>query len=152
MKKEVSQKRKEYMRVFRQTHRKEILAYARDYRIRNRKHIALWRKNRYHRDVPYRLANVLRARLNKALRKDSKKGSFINDLGCSVGELKSHIERMFLTGMSWENWGQNGWHIDHIIPISSFDLTNREQYLKAIHYTNLQPLWAKDNIRKGATL
>jgi hypothetical protein len=51
--------------------------------------------------------------------------------------------------MSWDNWGTHGWHIDHIIPLSSFDLTDREQFLKACHYTNLQPLWAADNIRKS---
>jgi hypothetical protein len=52
--------------------------------------------------------------------------------------------------MSWENWSRNGWHIDHIVPLDSFDLTNPDQVKTACNYTNLQPLWAADNIRKGA--
>ena len=75
-------------------------------------------------------------------------GSAVSDLGCTVSELRSYLEAQFLPGMSWENMGK--WHIDHIKPLAGFDLTNRECFLEACHYTNLQPLWAVDNIRKGA--
>ena len=51
--------------------------------------------------------------------------------------------------MTWKNYGRNGWHIDHILPCSSFDLTDPEQRRKCFHYTNLQPLWEIDNIRKS---
>jgi hypothetical protein len=54
--------------------------------------------------------------------------------------------------MSWGNYGFRGWHIDHIIPLASFDLTDREQFLKACHHTNLQPMWAKENLSKGSKL
>lgn len=63
-------------------------------------------------------------------------------------ELRAHLETRFLPGMTWENYG--AWHIDHVRPLASFDLTDRAQLLQACHYTNLQPLWARDNRSKGA--
>ncbi len=83
-----------------------------------------------------------------AIKTNAKIGSAVRDLGCSVSELMAHLEIKFQPGMTWENWGS--WHIDHIKPLASFDLTNREQFLIACHYTNLQPLWASDNLAKGA--
>lgn len=71
-------------------------------------------------------------------------------LGCTPAELKAHIERQFLKGMSWENRGR--WHIDHIRPLAAFDLTDPEQLRAACSFTNLQPLWARDNLAKGAKL
>ena len=70
-------------------------------------------------------------------------------LGCTIGELKIYLEQQFKPGMTWENHIIDGWHIDHIRPLSSFDLTVLEQYKQACHYTNLQPLWAKDNLSKN---
>src|SRR5258706_3820855 len=95
-----------------------------------------------------RMADNLRARLRMAIKTNAKIGSAVRDLGCSVSELMAHLEIKFQPGMTWENWGS--WHIDHIKPLASFDLTNREQFLIACHYTNLQPLWASDNLAKGA--
>jgi len=108
-----------------------------------------WYKNKEKEDVNFKLGNRLRHRLRSTLKKLKTRGSHINNLGCSIEELKQHLESKFLPGMSWGNWTLNGWHIDHIIPLSSFDLTDLEQLKKACHYTNLQPLWAKDNISKG---
>lgn len=69
-------------------------------------------------------------------------------IGCSPGFLRNHLESLFLPGMSWENRGE--WHIDHIVPLSWWDLEHhREHLLIANHWTNLQPLWSTDNIRKG---
>jgi len=101
------------------------------------------------RDIRVRLSTNLRSRLYHALRDNQKAGSAVFDLGCTITELKQYLESKFQDGMSWDNWTINGWHIDHIIPLSRFDLTNREQFLKACHYTNLQPLWAKENLKKG---
>ncbi len=93
------------------------------------------------------LADNLRSRLRKAIKNNQKTGSAVKDLGCSIEELKKHLESKFTEGMSWDNYGE--WHIDHIKPLSSFNLENREELLKACNYNNLQPLWAKDNLSKG---
>jgi hypothetical protein len=97
-----------------------------------------------------RLAATLRSRLGVALRGNQKAGSAVRDLGCTIPELRAHLESKFQSGMTWENWSRDGWHIDHRTPLSKFDLTDRVQFLQACHYTNLQPLWAKDNYSKGA--
>ncbi len=81
--------------------------------------------------------------------------STVKLIGCSTQFLKEHLEKQFQPGMSWENYGMvdgntmNGWHIDHILPCKSFDLKDPEQVKMCFHYTNLQPMWAPDNIRKG---
>ena len=118
--------------------RKRLLAHSLDY-VKKRRKI----------DIQFKLSLTLRARLNKAVRGNYKTGSAIRDLGCSIDEFKVYLESKFLSGMSWDNWNCNGWHIDHIKPLASFDLTDRNQLLQACHYANLQPLWAKDNISKG---
>ena len=84
-----------------------------------------------------------------ALKGNYKNGSAVKDLGCSIDELKTYLESKFQLGMTWDNWSKDGWHIDHIKPLSSFDLTDKKQLLEACHYTNLQPLWATDNLSKG---
>ena len=104
---------------------------------------------RYTEDILFKLKRRLRIRIYNALKNNQKSGSAIKDLGCTIEELKKHLEAQFQPGMSWDNWTTDGWHIDHIKPISSFDITNSEELLNACHYTNLQPLWAKDNLRKS---
>ena len=69
-------------------------------------------------------------------------------VGCGIDFLKKHLESKFENGMTWDNYGVNGWHMDHIKPCAAFDLTLDEQQKECFHYTNIQPLWAKDNVRK----
>ena len=71
-------------------------------------------------------------------------------VGCGIDALKKHIELKFQDGMSWDNYGK--WHIDHVRPCSSFDLSKPEEQSKCFHYSNIQPLWAEENLRKGAKL
>lgn len=103
-------------------------------------------------NTQFKLATSLRIRLCHAVNRKSKGGSAVNDLGCSIMEFIIYLEQQFQTGMTWDNWGIKGWHIDHKIPLNSFDLTDRSQFLVAVHYTNLQPLWAKDNLSKGCRM
>ena len=72
--------------------------------------------------------------------------------GCTIKELMIHIEKQFEPGMTWDNHGLYTWHIDHKHACARFDLTDPEQQKKCFHYTNLQPLWAKDNLSKGSKI
>src|SRR5574343_381163 len=90
---------------------------------------------------------------NKDKKKENKKISkcekTINLLGCSIEEFKKYLESKFQPGMTWENYGKYGWHIDHIIPCSAFNFLNPEDQKRCFHYTNMQPLWASENLSKG---
>lgn len=103
-------------------------------------------------DIQYRLSRILRKRLYGALHGDTRYASHVRDLGCTMPELIIYIENQFTNGMSWENYG-NGtdkWNIDHIIALADVDLTDREQLLKVVHYTNLRPLWQRENCARYA--
>jgi len=104
--------------------------------------------SRYQTDPQYRLAVLLRVRLRKALKGSVKSSRTIDLLGCTLEHLIHHLESRFQPGMSWLNQGE--WHVDHIKPLKAFDLSDPEQQRMACHWSNLQPLWAADNIRKGA--
>lgn len=134
-----------YRAEYYQLNKEKTAQYARDHRSEiNAQH-----KNRRSLDLCFKLAGNLRSRLRLAISNNQKSGSAVRDLGCSVEELKLHLESKFQPGMSWENWSRQGWHIDHIKPLASFDLTDRNQFLQACHFTNLQPLWAIDNFKKS---
>jgi hypothetical protein len=108
-----------------------------------------YRKRLYRERINFRLASILRSRLGGALSGEGKVGSAVADMGCTLSELRTYLESLFKPGMSWENYGRDGWHIDHIRPLASFDLEDPEQFRQACHYTNLQPLWAEENFSKG---
>ncbi len=114
-----------------------------EYRAKARKH----RAERTKTDPKFKLKRKLRNRLYYALKKKSwkKNTHFSEYIGCSLDELKSHLEKQFIEGMNWDNHGE--WHIDHIIPLDSAQ--SDEELYKLCHYTNLQPLWAIDNIKKA---
>ncbi len=124
------------------------------HRINNKQ--AFWKqRNAYQRhkrqtDARFHLRHSLGHRIYLALKANriSKTNSFNHLIGCSGQELKLHLQSKFKTDMTWDNYGK--WHVDHIRPCSSFDLSRPEEQKKCFHYTNLQPLWAQDNLKKGA--
>lgn len=75
---------------------------------------------------------------------------WIADLGCTYATLRSYIETRFQKGMNWNNRGKNGWGPDHVIPCVCFDVTDDEQRRQCFHYTNLQPMWYRDNLTKNS--
>lgn len=96
-------------------------------------------------DTQERLKHNIRQRVRMAIN-GTKSQSVTKNLGCSWNDLKTHLESLFVAGMTWDNYGRTGWHIDHIKPLSFFNLSDNKEFQKACHYTNLQPLWAKDNL------
>ncbi len=125
----------------------------RRYRERNRDKI----RSRYSTDLNFRLANILRSRLNEAVKvpmgyKSRFSRSLLSrkTLGCDIPFLREHLESLFKEGMNWGNHGIRGWHIDHIKPCARFDLNDPTQRGICFHYTNLQPLWWRENCSKSA--
>lgn len=109
-------------------------------------------RNRRRTDVIFRLADNCRKRVSTYVTRNSREQSSLELLGCTVSALKAHLEAQFTKDMSWDTYGRHGWHIDHIKPIASFDLSIPEQVQECFHYTNLQPLWAEENLRKGCSM
>lgn len=106
-------------------------------------------RERRRTDKTFALITALRHRMTNALAgKASKAARTIELLGCTGAEAMAHIERQFKPGMSWDN--RREWHVDHIKPLAKFDMTDPAQQRQAFHYTNLQPLWASENMAKGA--
>lgn len=144
--------------------RPEVKEAKRQYLDKHREKIRLSSKTRHlarlQEDVQYRLKVRLKSRLSSYFSAQGlrKRYRTIDMLGCTIAELKSHLESLWQPGMTWNNHGsyrRGGpmtWHIDHIKPVASFDLTDPKQQRKCFHRSNLQPLWAVDNIRKGDKL
>jgi len=123
-----------------------------EYKRLNRNKINTQVRKRRKDDIEFRISLNLRNSLKQALRaRGIRKRTTIDVLcGCSRSELKIHIESLFADGMTWENYGINGWHIDHIKPVAAFRLTDLEQQKACFCYKNLQPLWAADNFIKNS--
>ena len=110
-------------------------------------HKAQDRKERYKNNVNFKIACNVRSRLTSAI--TNKRVRTTTLVACSWDQLRLHIESLFEPGMTWDNYGRNGWHIDHKTPLNWFDLSDDEQLKKACHYSNLQPMWAEENWSKN---
>ena len=129
--------------------REDRIEYQKQYAELNKDAIKHKRRkyiiNKYHSDPNIKIKMNLSRRMRSFFSKNGNQT--IDFIGCSIDDLKSHLEKQFVDGMNWENYGD--WHVDHIRPCCSFDLTDPEQQRECFNYTNLQPLWAKDNLAKG---
>jgi hypothetical protein len=126
--------------------------YVENNRDKHNEYSKIWKREQRIKNPIYKLISNIRERTKDYLnyKRLTKNNTIMNVIGCSPQELKEHLERQFTEGMSWDNYGFYGWHIDHIIPLSSGK--TEEDVYKLCHYTNLQPLWAKDNLSKGSKL
>jgi len=137
-------------------YRKNNPSYISNYqkKYRKTKFYKLYRssycKNRRLNDVNFAFLQNIRKRIWSVLKGYTKTDNTKNIIGCSLEELKQYISSKFVYGMNFDNYGK--WHLDHIKPCASFDLSKPEEQQKCFHYTNLQPLWAKDNLTKGAKI
>ena len=142
--------------IYRQNHKEDRKKSGRRYRQRNRAKInekqkaysALRRIN----DIGFKIKGNLRSRLRYALKdcNGTKSSRTMEMVGCTLKELIPFLEQQFSSGMSWDNYGFYGWHIDHKIPCAAFDLTKPEDQKVCFNYKNLQPLWARDNTKKSS--
>ena len=133
---------------YRQNHKEKVKTRRAKYRQNHKEEINKYSRERKKTDLNYKIVCDLRTRLNQALNGKYKSAHTLDLLGCSVEELKQHLEKQFKDGMTWDNHNFYGWHIDHIRPCASFDLTKPEQQQECFNYKNLQPLWAKENLSK----
>lgn len=141
-------------KIYYQNNKEQFSERHRKWRENNKEKITISNKE-YQREKcrtseNFRIKKNLRVRINFALKSKNttKLLTTMNLIGCTIEELKTHLENKFTDGMSWDNYGKYGWHIDHIKPCASFDLTKEEEQKKCFHYSNLQPLWAEDNYKK----
>jgi hypothetical protein len=163
-------KLKKLWKMYHQEHKKERNEYSKKYYLSNKDKIKIYNKNykkkynkkhrkelmlykrKWRKKINNRLRDYLSSRLRKVLNGKSKSIFITKLIGCSLKFLKHYLEKQFKPGMSWNNYCYRGWHLDHIKPCASFDLSKPSQQRKCFHYTNLQPLWAEENMSKNGRI
>lgn len=151
------EKYSEWHKAYYAKNKETINAKGRQWRLdnidRSRKNMRERVKRKRKNDNQFRLACCLRGRLRGylSLKGLPKVGSAIRNLGCDIQFLKEYLEKQFTKGMTWDNSGnkKGQWSLDHIMPLSAFDLTDKQHLALCCHYGNIRPMWAADNIRKG---
>ncbi len=134
-----------YLKEYRIENKEQIQIKVKEYKIRNKEKINKQSVQKRKDDSNFKILVNLRTRLSKALKGQSKSKKTLDLLGCTIEELKKHLQTQFTRDMNWDNYGLNGWEIDHRIPCASFDFTDSKQQEACFNYTNLKPLWAIDN-------
>lgn len=162
----VNKQRKEYKesnknlisinkKTYYEKNKEDILTYHKEYRKKNKEKFISYGKNyriNNNSSPLFIISNNVRKRFKTFLKSKNitKNNKTFDIVGCTPEVLKEHLEKQFVGGMSWDNYGFYGWHIDHIIPLSS--AKTEEEIYELCHYTNLQPLWAEDNLKKGSKI
>lgn len=129
----------------RKKNKAKITEYRREYEKNRRATDPVWRLKKNLRCLLWRF--IYKTKENRSSKSMTK---MVEITGATSKEVRIFIESKFVKGMTWNNYGKNpnNWQIDHIIPLSKFDLTKEEELKKAFHYTNMQPLWSTDNMKK----
>lgn len=142
-------KRDSTLKKWNEENREKAVQYTMKWRSKNTEKYNQYMVDRRKNEPLFKLAFNVRKRLNKFLKNKSiiKTNKTFDLVGITPKELKEHLEKQFTQDMSWDNYGFYGWHIDHIIPLSS--AKTEEEIYKLCHYSNLQPLWAEDNLKKS---
>ena len=140
------QANKEHIKQYRQANRERTKQWHQANKEKRNKQDRKRRAN----DPVFRMIGSLRSGLSRAMNGTSKHAPTLELLGCTPEHFRFHLEQQFTDGMTWSNYGE--WHMDHIIPCASFDQKDPEQQRICWHYTNYQPLWAEDNLRKSDTI
>ncbi len=144
--------RKEYYENNKESEILRIKKYKKENRITLNKARRINSRNKYQNNINnFKLEACLRTRFIQALKNNTKKNHTFTYIGCTISELKTWLEYNFKDDMTWENHGKL-WHIDHIIPCASFDLSNEEHIYKCFHWSNLAPLIAIENYKKSSKI
>lgn len=144
---QIKERNKKYRKTRIIKHHKQCREYYLIHKNEIFKRMKKYFKKRRKIDTNFKLRCYLRNRMYSALKGICKSKRTIDLLGCSIDFLKQHLELKFKPGMFWQNYGK--WHIDHKRPCASFDLSKPEEQCKCFNYTNLQPLWAEENLSKN---
>lgn len=141
-------KKKEYMKKWREDNIAKVKQYNKVHgKYSKRKEYKKKYQQEKMKEPNFVLLKRLRGRVYLALKRGVKSDYTVKLLGCSLDFFKQHIESKFTDGMSWDNMG--AWHLDHIKPCILFDLSKDEEQRICFHYSNIQPLWGLDNLKKG---
>ncbi len=141
---------KEYYSKNKEKENQRVKKWRKNNRKKSRKYYKNYLMNRRENDIIFKITCNLRNRIRKVLKGNTKSLNTMFLIGCEIDYLMFHIQEQFTSGMSWDNYGD--WHMDHIKPCSLFDLSKPDQQRKCFHFSNLQPLWAIENIRKGSKI
>jgi hypothetical protein len=155
----IKEKMKEWLEANKDNKKQKDKEYRETHKEQTRKNMRIWKKKNYEdmktnpdrreEFINHKIKSNIGRRIREML-KQTKSNTTMKYVGCTLEELKVHLESLFFNGMTWDNYGST-WHIDHKIPCDAFDMTNEKEVKACFYYKNLQPLFSEDNIRKKNT-